>query len=276
MDNLSANPVVTPNQPLIQPSNKNNSVNKKVLILIVIVLLLIVLGLLVFILFGKNSKPTKTADKQATSSAEQKTKAEAKIGYVTALEGLNLREEPSTDAAKILLLPEATQVKILGSDGDWYYIEAQTKGYVAKEFISSQKPDKPSLVVFNEENSPFNFLYHDVYKINYKKIDDNNFEYSFISSDSYGGFHITTETGFVTLGNYALKNYPQGKKTTCAVQFAESRKECEQVETDSGTIYLVLFNTTLYKISYLKTEGGTLADINNIVFYSFYLKETSQ
>ena len=78
------------------------------------------------------------------------------------------------------------------------------------------------------------------------------------------------------MGNYALKNYSAAKKGACSVQFAASRKECEQLETDTGTLYLLLIETTLYKISYLKTEGGTLADINNIVFYTMFFKDQTQ
>jgi hypothetical protein len=33
-------------------------------------------------------------------------------------------------------------------------------------------------------------------------------------------------------------------------------------------------NATLYKISYLKTQGGLLTDLNNLVFFSLVAKET--
>ncbi len=267
------------NQPnLPQKLTKPKSSSSKTLVVIArLVLILIVVGLIGFIFLGR-AKPeeTKSTEKQASSSANTDSKKTTDIGYVTALEGLNLREQPTTDSNIILLLPEGTQVQILGTDNDWYYVEAQTKGYVSKEYISTTKPEKPALLVFNASESPFNFLYHDVYKVVFKNTGANNFEYSFTSSDSYGGFSVTTGKGFSTLGNYALKNYSAAKKGACSVQFAASRKECEQLETDTGTLYLLLIETTLYKISYLKTEGGTLADINNIVFYTMFFKDQTQ
>jgi hypothetical protein len=99
------------------------------------------------------------------------------------------------------------------------------------------------------------------------------YEYSFTGNDSYGGFKIETEEGKSSLGNYALINYPSATRGTCGeIKFAATRRECEKVETAEGTIFLVLFNTTLYKITYLKTEGGLLTDLNNLVFYSFVVK----
>lgn len=280
MENITAPPEpIVLNQPNPQQnlSKPKSSSSKTLVVIAILVLILIVVGLIGFIFLGR-AKPeeTKSTEKQASSSANTDSKKTANIGYVTALEGLNLREQPSTDSNKILLLPEGTRVQILGTDNDWYYVEAQTKGYVSKEYISTTKPEKPALLVFNAPESPFNFLYHDVYKVSFKSSDPNNFEYSFTGADSYGGFSITTEKGLMTLGNYALKNYPTAKKTACAVQFAAHRKECEQLETDSGTLYLLLIDTTLYKITYLKTEGGTLADINNIVFYTMFFKDQTQ
>ena len=280
MENQTAPPEpIVLNQPSSQQklTKPKNSSSKTLSIIVIILLLLGILGLVIFVFFKnqKSSEP-KSTKKEASIAATTGNKEDSDIGYVTALEGLNLREQPSTDSNKILLLPEGTKVQILGTDNDWYYVEAQTKGYVAKEYITTQKPKKPALLVFNASESPFNFLYHDVYKVSFKNIDASNFEYGFSSSDSYGGFLVATEKGFSTLGNYALKNYPTAKKSACAVQFAASRKECEQLETDSGTLYLLLIETTLYRISYLKTEGGTLADINNIVFYTMFFKNQTQ
>ena len=188
------------NQPnLPQKLTKPKSSSSKTLVVIArLVLILIVVGLIGFIFLGR-AKPeeTKSTEKQASSSANTDSKKTTDIGYVTALEGLNLREQPTTDSNIILLLPEGTQVQILGTDNDWYYVEAQTKGYVSKEYISTTKPEKPALLVFNASESPFNFLYHDVYKVVFKNTGANNFEYSFTSSDSYGGFSVTTGKGFL-------------------------------------------------------------------------------
>jgi hypothetical protein len=275
MDNQPAplQPIVLnqPNQ--VNPIQKQKKSATKLLLGVVVILILVVVGLMsYFVLSQKSAKPTASVKKTASNSAE--TKKDLKIGYVTALEGLNLRQEPNTDSNKILLLPEGTEVSIIGTDGDWYYVETTTKGYVAKDYIASTKPEKTLLKTFKDADSPFNFLYPDVYKVTLKKIDELNLEYSFVSSDSYGGFKVVKELGLSTLGNYALKNYGGAKKTACAVQFSAARKECEQLETSDGTLYLLLIDNTLYKITYLKTEGGALADINNLVFYSLFFKES--
>lgn len=278
MESQSASPQpVIHNQPKENnPIQRQNKSLKKLVIGVVVILLLAIVGIIIFFVFSGNSaKQPKSSKKIATKSAIPETKKDIKIGYVTALEGLNLREEPSLDARKILLLPAGTEVEIIGTEGDWYYVEAQTKGYVAKEYIDSQKPEKTLLKRFKDEGSPFNFLYPDVYSVTFKKIDETNFEYSFVSSDSFGGFKVVKELGLATLGNYALKNYPGAKKTACAIQFASERKECEQLETTEGTLYLLLIENSLYKITYLKTEGGALADINNLVFYSLFFKDQS-
>lgn len=266
-----------PNLPVNLPtSNKQpprNFVSSKVLFLIIFLTLLAVIAAIVlyFFVFTKKDtkKPSDTSTKIATSSSKKEEKFD--VGYVTALEGLNLRSEPSTESDIILLLPAGTELKITGEDGDWYMVEAQTKGFVAKEFVSKDKPAGTILKLFDQEGSPFKFLYPSVYKVTFTK-NEASYEYSFSGNDSYGGFKVETQTGLVTLGNYSLKNYPESTKSACDVQVAASRKECEKLATSNGTLYLVLIDTTLYKISYLKTEGGLLTDINNLVFFSMYFE----
>ncbi|HEY4694977.1 MAG TPA: SH3 domain-containing protein [Candidatus Nanoarchaeia archaeon] len=246
---------------------------KKLLIFSAVVILGLLLISAVYFLFIQEGSP-KTRDKEqkiATQEAQSKTESKFSLGYVTAQEGLNLREEPSLEANIILLLPYGTQVEIVATEEAWYLINANAQGFVAKEFIASTKPPGTALKVFKEEGSPFNFLYPEIYQVSLKQT-DNVYEYYFTGGDSFGGFRVEAEDGFATIGNYALKNYPGSAKGSCAVQFAASRKECEQLQTANGTLYLVLFKTTLHKISYLKTEGGVLTDINNLVFYSLVVR----
>lgn len=265
--------VLTPNnQPSIGQKPIDKSSKSLFVVIIIVLVVVLIVTLAYFLVFNKSKKETQETKKESTNSAKTSVKKTSNIGYVTAPEGLNLREQPSIDSLKLLLLPAGTQVEIIGTESDWYYVSAQTKGYVSKEFITNQKPETTILKVFSETGSPFNFLYPSVYTIVFKNPSETIYEYGFTSFDSYGGFHIETETGFTTLGNYALKNYSGTKSTACSVQFANSRKECEQLETENGTLYLLLIDSTLYKISYLKTEGGALADINNLVFYSMFFK----
>src|SRR5688572_4942892 len=61
------------------------------------------------------------------------------LGRVTGTNGigLNLRAEPSTEAAVIELLPEGTIVELLGDpDGGWYRARRDAaEGYVSADFI---------------------------------------------------------------------------------------------------------------------------------------------
>lgn len=242
-------------------------------ILIITLNLLVIAALAVgiyFLFFSKTQKQTTETKKQASSSVSKKTQEKYEVTYVSAQEGLNLREKPSTDSGIILLLPYGTELKILGTEGDWYFVEAQTKGFVAKEFTTEKKPTI-TIKTFSDTDSPFSFLYHDVYKIDFSK-KETSFEYIFTGNDSFGGFKVETEKGLQTLGNYALQKYPNGKRSACDVRFGAGNKECEKVEDETGTTYLVLVNAVLYKFTYLKTEGGVLEDLKNIVFYSLFFK----
>ncbi|HSX58187.1 MAG TPA: SH3 domain-containing protein [Candidatus Saccharimonadales bacterium] len=244
---------------------------QKIIYVSVFLLLILFIGVLVYIFFFKNQTEQKNSSaKVATKSATVSSSAKhSEVIYVTAPEGLNLRSEASTDSYIVTLLPQGTQLTVLTDSGDWYFVEGQTRGYVSKEFVTKEKPTGTILKTFKNSDSPFSFLYPAVYQVNFKKTEA-DLEYSFTGIDSYGGFTATATPGFTTLGNYALKNYPQGQRSACDVKFGTQTKECDKVVTTDGTIYLVLVNTTLYKITYQKTEGGLLVDLNNLVFYSMY------
>lgn len=264
------NPATTPTP------TKKTGFSKKILFAAVSLLVLLLLAVGVYLVLADNKAEDSANSEQtttATTSAETKDDAEASNGqvvYVTAVEGLNLREEASTEALIVLLLPLGTALEVISSQGDWHFVQAQTRGYVHKDFVSETKPQTGALLIFNDKDSAFKFLYPDVYKISLTKV-DNILTYSFTGNESFGGFKVETVENMATLGNYALKNYPQAQKGSCEpVRFGTQAKECERVTDSTGTTYLLLVNTTLYKISYLKTEGGLLTDLNNLVFYSIY------
>ena len=263
-----------PQPPATQSPTVPENKNSKTLIFTALVLIIIlVLVAAAYLLFFSNKKSTNQPqqEKIATTSAQiNETETQSEKVYVTAAEGLNLREEASTDSLIKLLLPKGTQLQVISTQGDWYFVEAQTKGFVKAEFVSKTKPTDTTLLTFVNDQSPFKFLYPDLYKIALTKA-DNTTTYSFTGNESYGGFKVETQENFATLGNYALKNYSTAQKGSCEpIRFGTQAKECEKVTDSSATTYLLLVNTTLYKISYLKTEGGLLTDLNNLVFYSIY------
>ncbi len=265
--NISQPPTGSPSS---VPQKKNSKT--PVFVALAILVILVLAAIIYFLFFSNKKSNTQTQqEKVATSSAQtETTDTESEKVYVTALEGLNLREEASTESLIKLLLPNGTELKVISTQGDWYFVEAQTKGFVKAEFVSDTKPTDTVLLTFENNQSPFKFLYPHLYKITLTKA-DNITTYSFTGNESYGGFKVESSENFATLGNYAIKNYPQAQRGSCEpIRFGTQTKECEKVTDSSGTTYLLLVNTTLYKISYLKTEGGLLTDINNLVFYSMY------
>ncbi len=257
------------------PKVTRGQVPKKLYLVVFVGILLTIVALsLYFFLVASKGTNKKTEAESTTTTATLSAKKEPEKNYdkvyVTAAEGLNLREEASTSSLVVLLLPVGTELKVISTQGDWYFVEAQTKGFVNKEFVSSSKPATGTLLTFTNSDSPFKFLYPDLYTIKLSN-DDQSKTYSFTGNDSYGGFKVVSEDNFATLGNYAIKNYPQAQKTSCEpVRFGTQAKECEKVTDETGSTYLLLVNTTLYKITYLKTEGGLLTDLNNLIFYSMY------
>ena len=268
-------PTSPPQPNAATPKNTRGQVSKKLYLVVFVGILLIIVAFLGYfwLVASKAPTPQTTAEKVATSSAKV-TEGEAEKSfekvYVTALEGLNLREEASTSSLITLLLPAGTELKVISTQGDWYFVQAQTRGYVSKDFVSSSKPAGTLLLTFADAQSPFKFLYPNLFKVSLTKT-DTILTYNFTGNESFGGFKVELVENLATLGNYALKNYPQAQRGSCEpVRFGTQAKECERVTDTSGTTYLLLVNTTLYKISYLKTEGGLLTDLNNLVFYSMY------
>jgi hypothetical protein len=252
-----------------EPVKTESDFSKNIYLAVLGVLLFLATSTAFFLFLINLNKNQKPAKETATKSS-QKSQEEKDTGYVSADGGLNLRKEPSSDSLVLLILPKNTEVKIISSQGDWYFVEANTKGFVTKEFITFVKPKEGILKTFSDLNSPVNFLYPDLYKIEFTK-SETELDYNFQGNDSYGGFKVQTEKGFTSLGNYSLKNFNK-IAAVCDIKFGSNAPECEKVDTDQGTLYLVLVKNTLYKISYLKTEGGLLTDLNNLIFSSFVFK----
>lgn len=60
--------------------------------------------------------------------------------FVNASAGLNLRDKAGMDGNVIALIPDGTEVKILGKDGTWYQVEYDGKtGYCAGEYLKGSK-----------------------------------------------------------------------------------------------------------------------------------------
>lgn len=84
-------------------------------------------------------------------------KAKASIGTVTT-ETLNLRKEPSTSSAKLELLNEGDEVKIISEEGNWYMVQFKDKeGYVSKDYVAIEDgqeiPQEPTSTPSEPEDS---------------------------------------------------------------------------------------------------------------------------
>lgn len=84
-------------------------------------------------------------------------KAKASIGTVTT-ETLNLRKEPSTSSAKLELLNEGDEVKIISEEGNWYKVQFKDKeGYVSKDYVAiedgQEVPQEPTSTQNKPEDS---------------------------------------------------------------------------------------------------------------------------
>src|SRR5690349_10127954 len=54
----------------------------------------------------------------------------------TTNDGVNLRNGPSTTTDILTVLPKGTQVEILGTDGDFYWVKTTDRvGYVATQYV---------------------------------------------------------------------------------------------------------------------------------------------
>lgn len=72
---------------------------------------------------------------------EKKPEKKVKIGAVANCEKLNVRTEPSIDAAIALVITKGTKVEIVGSKGDFYNVRKDTgsegfNGWCMKKYIS--------------------------------------------------------------------------------------------------------------------------------------------
>lgn len=70
---------------------------------------------------------------------------EAWTGYITAEDGLNMRQLGSTTSAVIRAVPYGQAVQIVDKVGDWYKVEhSGAIGYMSAQYISRQAPTKPT------------------------------------------------------------------------------------------------------------------------------------
>jgi hypothetical protein len=90
---------------------------------------------------GSLTKTATPAQATLASPSPTATLYTSFVGYVTATDGLRLRQGPSLDAAIISLMPFASEVTIDGQSDSWYHcIYGSQTGYCHKDYISKENP----------------------------------------------------------------------------------------------------------------------------------------
>ena len=96
---------------------------------------------------AKNSDPALKAFMEGLSGAEPSTEAaessSAAGGTATAISGVNVRSEPSTNGAILAVLYEGQVVNVVGLENDWVHVNftdsstgSTVDGYVAGNYLS--------------------------------------------------------------------------------------------------------------------------------------------
>ncbi len=90
------------------------------------------------------TKIESTLEPEVTEKAEHKPEVEVVKGIVTNCERLNVRTNPNLNAAVDVVIDKGTEVEIIDSNGDFYYVRKGSTtegfdGWCMKKYISVQK-----------------------------------------------------------------------------------------------------------------------------------------
>ncbi|MDP2671108.1 MAG: SH3 domain-containing protein [bacterium] len=265
-------PTQTPYPALRKESSGNFFTNRLVQILGAILLgIAIFLSIIFFINQSKKTRSNKSTT-QATESAKAQPKKEEKpktLGYVKSVDGLNLREEPTTASRLIQTLPNGTTMEIISEQDKWYLVEATTRGYVAKKYVTSKKP-KVALKIYSFDELNFKFIYPESYKIELSEGDPNTFQFS--AGESSGGFGVRKEKSGISLSGYLASQYPKATASVCDITFGNAR-ECRKVKNGDEEFYMVNASGSILKFTILVAYGNFPLDFTNTIVRSMYFPE---
>lgn len=212
---------------------------------------------------------TKSETPAATSSAEEKKEEKTlKTGWVNSADGLNLRAEPSTSSRIIQTLPNGTAFGIISEEGDWFFVEATTRGYLSKKFVTVIKPTNAKKI-YDASEFNFKFVYPENYSVRLSKADINTFEFTY--NESAGGFTLFQEATGTTIAGVLTQNYPKATNKACDITIGNA-KECKMVTDGDETFYLVNTGSTIFKFGILTNHGNLPRDLTGIIFPSFFFE----
>lgn len=132
----------------MKPSHRKDVIIARVIFGIICIAIIAIISAIVVVV-ASHKKPVEEAntETQTESDVEPETEQtpvyipndteviEAEIFYKTTA-GVNMRQEPSTDAAVVTVLPEGFEVKYISEDNGWTQVEYEGQvGYVSSEFL---------------------------------------------------------------------------------------------------------------------------------------------
>lgn len=92
---------------------------------------------------GAKDQTTESAEDENAGAAGQKKEEAAKTMYVSAEEGLMLREGPSKDTESIYVLSYGKEIKVEKTENDWAYTTVDDlSGWCSMEYLTEKKPEE--------------------------------------------------------------------------------------------------------------------------------------
>lgn len=236
---------------------------------LLIIVLIISFAIFFFLHPSKQPETNQNKDqKQATSSSDKKPLEEKRqLGYVNSETGLNMRSKADTSSKILQTLPNGTELSILSEEGDWYLIEATSRGYVAKQYVTTTR-GAAVLKVYDAGDLNFKLIYPENYKIALTKGAINVFRFT-SSTDSSGGFSVSKEVSGSTISGYLATKYPKAAVKDCDITIGNAR-ECKMVENEEESFYLADGAASVFKFVISTNYGKFPLDLTAIILPSIF------
>ncbi len=132
---------IAPEDPAQKPGSSKGSFAKKILIVLAILFALLLGAFGGYLYFKKTSKQLEEA-KPPTTTTTPATKKTKKYVYVTASDGLNMRQNPDSSAKVLAVIPYGTKLSVIDTQNGWDKVEYNgQQGWVSADYVSETKPE---------------------------------------------------------------------------------------------------------------------------------------
>ncbi len=126
-------------EPAKQIVKNKGSLLKKTLAILAILFALLIGVFAGYLYFNKTKKSHDNS--QPTVSTKPETKLVQKDVYVTANDGLNMREDPSSSSKSLAVIPYGTKLSVMDSQSGWDKVDYQgQQGWISADYVSETKP----------------------------------------------------------------------------------------------------------------------------------------